>query len=451
MDVDDARMIKDALLNMSSTATYPTTPVEGGIVDPYRPSSFVQNLHAHQFALTSAYAGQVVGAPATLFALGLLSLVFLNCGLLLRRCFRWLRGLPILTPSVEKPEEFINYQRIAVVVFFNAFLILALLMNFLSFIGNGQIDAAIVHFQDGMDQFQSLFSGLKRGATDVAAMATTLQNDFFVAKGSTCPSVWFLQLKITSFATNAQTLLSSVANVDANLALIIATIKADATKYKNAVFYVLWLLALVTIALLKGFQILRKRRWVKCAMGISMFTFVLEITACFVFMVAASVFADMCIAPSNNIISVFPVGNNANYSAQDAIKFYATCTGRNVVGEEISDTWASIRTINNSLRSLTNSTSARCRNDANIAVMLHDVAKVGVAFQPIADVTRCGGIQQIWFTLVNQTLCTDLFNGFYGLWLTQLLTSFFIYFAIIMASVSYQVPPSFPTPSRPHR
>ena len=45
----------------------------------------------------------------------------------------------------------------------------------------------------------------------------------------------------------------------------------------------------------------------------------------------------------------------------------------------------------------------------------------------------CGPLQTLWFRLVNTCVCTNMFNGFYTLWLAQLVASFFLFFAMLTA------------------
>ena len=241
----------------------------GGLPDTYKPSPFVVAAHGISNAnfawdsatgfLTARYLRKVLTTPLVLFCLGVVSLFLLNCGLAMRRCFRWMRGLPFITPNTEKPEEFINYQRIAVVVFFNICLMLAFLMDFFSFIGNGEIDRAVVDFEKGVEQFQTLFDDLKIGATAMTGYATNLNGHFQLARFSSCYQINFLYTKITSFATNSQLLLTSVSNVDLFLNNLVHAVRTDILQFKNGVFYFLWLLGLLTIALLKSFQIMRRR------------------------------------------------------------------------------------------------------------------------------------------------------------------------------------------------
>ena len=47
-------------------------------------------------------------------------------------------------------------------------------------------------------------------------------------------------------------------------------------------------------------------------------------------------------------------------------------------------------------------------------------------------------MQTLWFLLVNSCICTNMFNGLYTLWLAQLIASFFLFFAMLMASVHWQ-------------
>ena len=241
----------------------------GGLPDTYKPSPFVVAAHGISNAnfawdsvtgfLTTHYLRKVITTPLVLFSLGMVSLFLLNCGLAMRRCFRWMRGLPFITPNTEKPEEFINYQRIAVVIFFNVFLILGVMMDFFSFIGNGEIDRAFVDFEKGVQQFQTLFDELKISATSLTGYAANLRGHFQIARFSSCYEINFLYTKIITFASNSDLLLSSVSNVDLFLANLIYAVRTDIRQIKNGVFYFLWLLGLLTIALLKSFQILRKR------------------------------------------------------------------------------------------------------------------------------------------------------------------------------------------------
>jgi hypothetical protein len=57
--------------------------------------------------------------------------------------------------------------------------------------------------------------------------------------------------------------------------------------------------------------------------------------------------------------------------------------------------------------------------------------------QKIRDEATCDKFQKIWFTIVNNALCTNFYSGIYSLWVSQFITSFFLFWLIVVASISY--------------
>merc|ERR1711991_67161 len=49
----------------------------------------------------------------------------------------------------------------------------------------------------------------------------------------------------------------------------------------------------------------------------------------------------------------------------------------------------------------------------------------------------CPTLQSIYDLLINQSLCTNLFGGFYKLWISEFVVSGMLFFLMIMASVIY--------------
>jgi hypothetical protein len=50
----------------------------------------------------------------------------------------------------------------------------------------------------------------------------------------------------------------------------------------------------------------------------------------------------------------------------------------------------------------------------------------------------CAPLQDLWLRTVNTCVCTDLFTGFYTLWTSQLVTSLFLFLAVMLAAISWQ-------------
>ena len=56
----------------------------------------------------------------------------------------------------------------------------------------------------------------------------------------------------------------------------------------------------------------------------------------------------------------------------------------------------------------------------------------------MANTISCPSFQAIWFKLINEALCEGFYSGIYSIWVSQFITSFFLFFLIVVATVSYQ-------------
>ena len=59
-------------------------------------------------------------------------------------------------------------------------------------------------------------------------------------------------------------------------------------------------------------------------------------------------------------------------------------------------------------------------------------------FGDIREHITCENFQSVWFTLFNDCFCDGIYSGIYSLWVSQFITSFFLFFLIVVASISYQ-------------
>jgi hypothetical protein len=76
--------------------------------------------------------------------------------------------------------------------------------------------------------------------------------------------------------------------------------------------------------------------------------------------------------------------------------------------------------------------------------MVVDLKNINVGFSEVNNNLACVPIQNLWFKFVNTGLCTELFTGFYSVWISQLVASFFLLFMIFMATFVYQYFPKGP-------
>lgn len=133
---------------------------------------------------------------------------------------------------------------------------------------------------------------------------------------------------------------------------------------------------------------------------------------------------------------------NAPAALQDKLRYYSTCAAglEDVVGDNLrlgKDNLANI------LAQITDNMLGHC-NDQSISTSSANLVKIqglGVKLTNslglIIAAASCVKIQEIWFTIVNDALCTNFYSGIYSLWVSQFVTSFFLFLLIVQASVSY--------------
>ena len=66
-----------------------------------------------------------------------------------------------------------------------------------------------------------------------------------------------------------------------------------------------------------------------------------------------------------------------------------------------------------------------------------NIADIRTDFGHVSGSLGCTALQPLWFLLVNSAMCTNLFNGFFTLWITQLIASFFLFWSMVRSSSSY--------------
>ena len=63
-----------------------------------------------------------------------------------------------------------------------------------------------------------------------------------------------------------------------------------------------------------------------------------------------------------------------------------------------------------------------------------NIADIRTDFGHVSGSLGCTALQPLWFLLVNSAMCTNLFNGFFTLWITQLIASFFLFWSMVRSS-----------------
>ena len=409
----------------------------GSQVNSWTPSTLIKQGHGISratFGINLQYVGAVIIGPIIIFLLGLISWIFVfwMTGLSLRFC-RPKCGKMMLECCIVNRQK--NPKREANIVFaFNICLVLGFITNMLSFIGNASLDKAFNGFTNNLASFNNIFTGqMQPAANAMYSQTLKLQTDFGLAY-PTCSSLGKYLFKVNSFVANTNDLQQSI-SIIANALSYVATLMVTGLQAKNALFYTIWIFLLISIVLLKIFQSMKTcGRGAKTGiMAFVITTFFLILLGCFVFMLTASGASDICMNPTQVAISILPSGGGtSNQTAQAAFQYYSTCTGNDVIGNQVKTTYDNIAYLNTSFQYQYRYTS--CFHQTPINTMLTDLSAINRQFVIVDGTTVCQPVQKIWLDLQN-TLCTNLFSGAYALWLTMLFATVFVYCAFLLAAI----------------
>lgn len=143
--------------------------------------------------------------------------------------------------------------------------------------------------------------------------------------------------------------------------------------------------------------------------------------------------ADFCISPTDNLIHLVPVGDEY----RDTISYYSTCTGENPFSNDLTAAFIALEQMNRTLYALTESTGL-CPNNPYLTTAEHDVDDSYVYLTDINVTSSCPPVMSEINSILHNSLCFDLFGGFYSTWITQYSSTFFLFILCIIASIVYQ-------------
>ena len=206
-----------------------------------------------------------------------------------------------------------------------------------------------------------------------------------------------------------------------------------AVQYEMAGFYVLWALGSASGCALIVSQILKRKQALQWSVCLGAFTFLVEVVVCLFFLLATAALGDICTRPSWNVITSVPAGSLQNMAA-----YYSSCRGVNAVGVSVSSAKTSALSIGALVTNASSSPTGICFNDPNLLSMQSEVQGILGLIASANKNMVCPPLQSLWFSIVNTAICTDLFTGFYSLWVSQLITSLFLFLALMLASISWQ-------------
>jgi len=409
--------------------------------DNFKPTNFINLAHSisgkSNFAVNQAYGFAVGTVPVVLTVLGFLALCGLTIGLTLRYCpvaCFCCKCYPHTNPrdNDQAKAQSVQCQRRGVLTFFYLFLIIELTTEQFSFIGNTNIGLAVNEFNKGVSQVQTIFANITGSGTQLTAAAVHLQTNYAAAQG-TCASVAAYGTFVDGYRQAVGTFAASLAPVKPNLDLLSTNLQLYAVKYTAPAFYVLWALGTASGCALVLFQLLKRKAPLKVAVGLGMLTFFVQIVVCLAFMVATAALGDICVRPSWNMLTNIPTG-----ALQNMAVYYSSCHGFNVIGDNIATAQGNAYNLGLGVIMLAGNVSSPCYGDPNVVGMAVNLNNIYTTFSAMEGAMACGPLQTLWFRIVNTSVCTDLFTGFYTMWTTQLVTSLFLFGALVLGAISWQ-------------
>jgi hypothetical protein len=442
--------------------------------DKYSPDSNVRAGHkisGKDFDVTEEYAQAVLTIPVILFVLGILSLLFLNLFLCCRRCFKCLRCDPNdhhgekghEGDSEAKRLTYVNHQKFMIFLIEMGLCVAVLLADCFCFYGQQYFKKGGENLNTAIGDLRAILQGGYDGAGAIgsnfvpkmlAAIASAQGTGTLGAKTGTCTSNAEHNGPATTTIDTAYNTMSAALGavkvamdsvrtilqpgID-NIATAETYVNDYLIKYSDIFVYIVFAISFISVLIFVLFRLCRSECGTKFAMFWGMVTFLILLLVCLPFMIFTSAIGDLCMDPSRNLVMQTPeVG-------RDLVRFYATCVGTDNVQAGFQD---GINGINTMLAQLASGSTldTYCATNGTPGAQgyLADFGKIGLGgigvkseLTKMMTVAGCAKIQSIWFTLVNDALCTNFYGGIYSLWVSQFVTSFFLFFLIVVASISY--------------
>jgi hypothetical protein len=438
--------------------------------DKYEPTSNVKNGHAisgKDFSTNTEYFTAVLISPVALCVTGILSIILLNLFLCCRKCFKCLRCDPNdhhtefshKDDSAEKRAAYINHQKFVIFIIEMVLCFCVMLADMLCYYGYGYIVSGGKDLLDALDMMKKILDDALAGANTMAGAGTNMHIHLSAAKSTSCPppsepaASPAHQAVIDGYpvALNAATAISTSMDTVKELIGNLLSYCEDGKEYvsnyliayADVFVFLVWSFAFVSVILFVVFRVCRSTFGTKIAILWGELTFIILLLVCLPFMIFSSLMGDFCMNPSYSAVI------NSPGSLRTMIEYYATCPAGSE--SDIETNFKAAKTDAGSVgTTITSSFEPWCDpTNPNYATMggsgsMVDIDQAGTASSGISTgidgilaAAACTNLQSVWFKIMNDALCTNFYSGIYSLWVSQFITSFFLFFLIVIASISY--------------
>lgn len=404
--------------------------------DTYEPSSNVENgaaISGVDFDTTSDYLSTVLIKPILLFCLGFVSLFGLNLGL----CCRCLCTCCSCAPKKDISEKELSHQKLMITGIEILLIFSVLLADTLCFYGYTSLQEGVDKLNDAFDGLLVIFTNVKSSSYLLYMQDAPTMTTSTTAAKTTCSNAASILSEMDDFNVALNSAAKLLYDAVVSLVNYIDTGKDIVNNYVDAYLrtfvFIIWAFAAMATFWFVLFRIFKSECGTKFAIFWGELTFFLILLFNVPMMILAQVLGDFCVQPTHNIIKATPDGQ-----LEDMVRFYSHCTGNDTIGEKLLAVQSALTDISNATATIMTHPSFGCSSDSNLATIVSTISTVGGRFGDISGYLTCANFQTVWFTLMNDSFCGGIYSGIYSLWVSQFITSFFLFFLIVCASISYQ-------------
>lgn len=413
--------------------------------DKYKPNNNVKNgaaMTPEDFSIESSYYGASLVSPILLFCLGFAALFFFNIALCCRCCCKCCQCKPNdhhsekghEGDSHDTREKYVNDQKRMVLIIEFTLIFAVFLADSLCFYGYTHLETGVKKLNEAFDMLLKILADVMEqteaiGTTDVVGMkAANLAAQDSCSRGRSA----LLQID-----TIADTLKSAVDSADNYVDLYHGYIEIGqgyvrdyGSTYLRPAVFVIWSFAALSTFLFVLFRVCSNECGTKFAIFWGELTFIIILAINLPLMVLTSILGDFCVQPTASVLRAF------NGTALDSVVYSIThCDGSYKLKENLQSANSSIQDIANWIEQLV---SLGCGENDDVKAIKTNMQMAGNRVGLAGEAVACENIQAVWFKLMNEALCGGFYDGIYSLWVSQFITSLFLFFLIICASISYQ-------------
>lgn len=414
--------------------------------DNYEPNNNVKNGAAFtqmDFENSTDYYTESLVTPILLFCLGFVSLFFFNVALCCRCCCKCCQCKPNdhhtekghEGDSHETREKYINHQKRMILLIEITLIFAVFLADTLCFYGYTHLESGVKKLNEAfelllkvMNSIHDEITALKDTDAPNMAASNALAKKSCLG-GSAANALAQIDTLTDSLQTASDSAYEYIDLYTGYVKIGRSYVNDYAEAYLRPAVFVIWSFAALSTFLFVLFRVCSNECGTKLAIFWGEITFIIILAINLPLMLLTSVVGDICMQPTATLLRSF------NGTGFDSLVYSIThCDGSFNMKEKLLAANDSIQDIAFWVNQLNNI----CGSDTNVAAVETSMSSAGNRVGRVGNALACENLQEVWFKLMNEALCGGFYDGIYSLWVSQFITSFFLFFLIICASISYQ-------------